>query len=148
MFVIGVTSLWADPVILRDGASYSGQFTGATAGQIGFTDGQGVDYKFPVGDVQSLVFLRTQDIVTLRNGKVYSGQYSESGSILFRDGQGIDYNFPLRAGSDVGAEAQGVINPPRHRHLMRSSPSAVPHLTVLRWRATKPLSIFTFLFWS
>ncbi len=31
MFVIGVTSLWADTVILRDGASYSGQFTGASA---------------------------------------------------------------------------------------------------------------------
>jgi hypothetical protein len=90
------TSAWADTVILRDGASYSGQFTGASRGQIAFTDGQGVGYKFPASDVQSLVFSRTQDIVTLRSGKVYSGQYNGSDYISFRDNQGIDYNFPVR----------------------------------------------------
>jgi hypothetical protein len=95
-FVLSVISAHADTVILRDGASYSGQFTGSNGGQISFTDGQGVQYKFPVGDLQSLVFSQTQDIVTLRNGKVYSGQYNGSQYIPFRDGMGIDYNFPLR----------------------------------------------------
>jgi hypothetical protein len=89
------TSAWADTVILRDGASYSGQCTGI-GGQIGFTDGQGVEYKFPAGDVQSLTFSRSQDVVTLRSGKVYTGQYNGSDYISFRDGQGIDYNFPVR----------------------------------------------------
>lgn len=95
-FVLSAGSACADTVILRDGASYSGQFIGAPSGQIGFTDGQGVGYKFPVSDVQSLVFSRGQDIVTLRNGKVYAGQYNGPDSISFRDGQGIDYTFPLR----------------------------------------------------
>jgi|ERR1700739_2103531 hypothetical protein len=51
----------ADTVILRDGASYSGQFTSAPSGEISFTDTQGVQYKFPVRDVQSLVFSSTTD---------------------------------------------------------------------------------------
>jgi hypothetical protein len=68
LLVFSVAAVRADSVFLRDGASYSGQFTGASGGQIGFTDGQGVGYQFPVGDVQSLVFSSGQDIVTLRNG--------------------------------------------------------------------------------
>jgi hypothetical protein len=90
-----VANAWADTVILRDGASYSGQCTGIGE-QIGFTDGQGIEYKFPSADVQSLTFSHTQDVVTLRNGKVYTGQYNGSDYIAFRDGQGIDYNFPVR----------------------------------------------------
>jgi len=95
VFLISVASSFADTVILRDGASYSGQFI-TSNGQIAFTDGQGVQYKFPTSDIQSLVFSNTQDIVTLRNGKVYSGQYAGPEYLAFRDGQGIDYNFPLR----------------------------------------------------
>jgi hypothetical protein len=96
LLVFSVAAVRADSVFLRGGASYSGQFTGASGGQIGFTDGQGVGYQFPVGDVQSLVFTSGQDIVTLRNGKVYAGQYNGPDPISFRDGQGIDYSFPLR----------------------------------------------------
>lgn len=105
-FILGSASARADTVILRDGTSYSGQFTTATNGQIGFTDGQGVQYKFPLADVQSLTFSRNQDVVTLRNGKVYSGQYDGPESIGFRDGLGIDYNFPLRDVETI------VFNPP------------------------------------
>jgi hypothetical protein len=94
--VLCVLSAEADTVILRDGASYSGQITGPNISQIGFTDGQGIGYKFPVADVQSLVLSRGQDTVTRRNGKVYAGQYNGPDSISFRDGKGIDYNFPLR----------------------------------------------------
>lgn len=88
--------LLADTVILRDGASYSGQFTGAPQGEIGFTDMQGVQYKFPARDVQSLVFSSTTDIVTLRNGKMYSGQYTGPASLSFQDAEGIQYQFPLK----------------------------------------------------
>jgi hypothetical protein len=96
VFVLAAESVWADTVVLRDGASYSGQLTGGSAGDVGFTDGQGIQYTFPPNDVQSLVFSRSLDIVTLRNGKVYSGQYTGADPISFRDGQGIDYNFPAR----------------------------------------------------
>jgi hypothetical protein len=65
-----------DTIILHDGASYAGQFGGAPGGQITFTDAQGIQYNFPIRDVQSLVFTSTIDIVTLRSGKVYSGNYT------------------------------------------------------------------------
>jgi len=93
--IAAVASAWADTVTLRGGASYSGQLTGASRGPVAFTDGQGVQYKFPVADLQSLVFSGGQDIVMLRSGKVYAGQYNGLDSITFRDSQGIDYSFPL-----------------------------------------------------
>lgn len=88
--------LLADTVILRDGASYNGQFIGAPQGQITFTDTQGVEYKFPARDVQSLVLTSTADIITLRNGKMYSGQYTGASPLTFQDAQGIQYQFPLQ----------------------------------------------------
>jgi len=87
--------IWADTIILRDGASYSGQLNAAN-GEIAFTDGQGVQYKFPVKDVQSLVFSSTTDIVTLQNGKIYTGEFSGPASLNFSDAQGIQYQFPRR----------------------------------------------------
>ena len=70
---------------------------GPNSGQIAFTDGQGIEYKFPASDVQSLAFGRIQDTVTLRNGKTDAGQYNGPEDMCaFRDGQGIDYNFPVR----------------------------------------------------
>jgi hypothetical protein len=112
-FVLSMTFARADTVILRDGASYSGQFTSANGGQVGFTDGQGVEYKFPVSDVQSLVFSRTQDIVTLRSGKVYSGQFNGPEYIGFRDGQTIDYNFPLGDVETIVFTQNNALSPAR-----------------------------------
>jgi hypothetical protein len=37
----------ADTIITREGSSYSGQFLGAKAGTIGFTDTSGIGYTFP-----------------------------------------------------------------------------------------------------
>jgi len=85
-----------DTIILHDGASYAGQFGGAPGGQITFTDAQGIQYNFPLRDVQSLVFTSTIDIVTLRSGKVYSGNYTGVSPIPFTDTQGVGYQFPLR----------------------------------------------------
>jgi hypothetical protein len=84
----------ADTVILHDGASYSGQFTGPTNGEITFTDNQGIEYRFPVNDVQSIVFTPTADVISLRNGKVYSGHYTGADPLSFAGMDGVDYQFP------------------------------------------------------
>ena len=88
-------SLLADTVILQSGASYTGSFENVKGNEITFTDNQGVEYRFPLSDVQSLVFTGTTDIVTLRNGKVYSGQYTGGRTISFTDNEGIGYVFPV-----------------------------------------------------
>ena len=88
--------LLADTVILQSGASYSGSFESAKNNEITFTDNQGVQYTFPLSDVQSLVFTGSADIVSLRSGKVYSGQYTGSKTVAFTDTQGIGYVFPVK----------------------------------------------------
>lgn len=88
--------LLADTVILQSGASYTGSFENATGNEITFSDNQGVQYRFPLSDVQSLVFTGSTDIVTLRNGKVYSGQYTGGNTISFTDNQGVGYVFPVK----------------------------------------------------
>jgi hypothetical protein len=90
-----VTPALADRVILGDGANYNGQFTPLN-GEIKFSDSQGIEYKFPVCDVQSIVFSSTTDIVTLRSGKIYSGQYTGPDALCFQDSQRIQYQFPLK----------------------------------------------------
>jgi hypothetical protein len=86
----------ADTVITRAGTSYSGQFLGAKDGTILFTDASGIGYTFPLRDVQSLVFTSTNDTVTLRNGKVYSGKFTGTDPLAFKDSLGILYEFPRK----------------------------------------------------
>jgi hypothetical protein len=90
------SSGWADTVILYDGSSYSGHWTGVNSGIIPFVDNFGVEYKIPLSDIQTLAFTSSADTVTLRNGKVYSGHYEGPAPISFQDAQGIAYQFPLR----------------------------------------------------
>ena len=90
---LAATFVSADTIILRDGSSYFGQCEART---IGFTDQQGVGYQFPAKDVQSLVFNATQDIVTLRGGKSYTGHFTGANPIAFQDFQGVRYQFPAR----------------------------------------------------
>jgi hypothetical protein len=85
-----------DTIILHNGASYSGKLDVGADSTITFTDGQGIQYNFPLRDVQSLVFTSTNDIVTLRSGKVYTGQYTGNNPIPFTDGQGVGYQFPTK----------------------------------------------------
>jgi hypothetical protein len=87
---------FADTVILHDGSSYSGHLTGLTNGEFSFTDTSGVQYTFPLPDLQTLVFTASGDTVTLRNGKVYSGHYNGPDPISFKDAEGISYQFPLK----------------------------------------------------
>jgi hypothetical protein len=95
-FFSAAASAHADIVILHDGVSYSGRFTPPAGGKLSFTDNQGVGYRFPVSDVQSLVFSNTADNITLHNGKNYSGQLNGLDVISFEGNGGIDYQFPLR----------------------------------------------------
>ena len=104
----------ADTAILRNGSSYSGKFISTNNDAITFTDGQGVQYQFPRRDVQSLVFTSSNDTVTLRNGKVYSGHFTGPSPIGFEDMQDIKYQFPI---SDLeslvfSASAQAAPVPP------------------------------------
>ena len=85
-----------DTVILHNGASYTGKFDVPVDSTITFTDAQGIQYNFPLRDVQSLVFTSSNDIVTLRSGKVYSGNYTGVSPIPFMDGQGVGYQFPVK----------------------------------------------------
>jgi hypothetical protein len=85
-----------DTVILHNGASYTGKYDVPVDSTITFTDAQGIQYNFPLHDVQSLVFTSSNDIVTLRSGKVYSGNYTGVTPIPFMDGQGVGYQFPLK----------------------------------------------------
>jgi hypothetical protein len=97
VMILAVTvAAQADIVITRSGTSYSGQFLGATGGAIPFTDTSGIQYTFPLHDVQSLVFTATNDTVTLRNGKVYSGKYTGADPLSFKDALGILYRFPRK----------------------------------------------------
>jgi hypothetical protein len=65
MILVVTVMAGADTVITRDGASYSGRFLDAAGGTISFTDAGGIQYTFPLHDVQSMVFTETNDIVTL-----------------------------------------------------------------------------------
>jgi hypothetical protein len=98
MFVVAMLAAPARPdtVILHNGASYTGKFDVPANSPIPFTDSQGIQYQFPLRDVQSLVFTESNDIVTLRNGKVYSGNYTGGSPIPFTDNQGVGYQFPTK----------------------------------------------------
>jgi hypothetical protein len=102
----------ADTIITREGASYSGSFLGAKDGAIGFSDTSGIGYTFPIRDVQSLVFTSANDIVTLRNGKVYSGKFTGADPLAFKDNMGILYEFPRKDVESLVLSAAGVTPPP------------------------------------
>src|SRR6516162_10511384 len=112
--------LLADTVILQSGASYTGTFEGARRNEITFTDNQGVQYTFPLSDVQSLVFTGSIDVISLRSGKVYSGQYTGGKVVAFTDNQGIGYVFPVK---DVASIVFSRTNPP--------PPPATPGVTMV-----------------
>jgi hypothetical protein len=109
MILALVISAAADTVITRAGETYSGQFLGAASGMIGFTDTSGIQYSFPVRDVQSLVFTDSTDTVSLRSGKVYSGKYMGSDPLSFKDNLGILYQFPKK---DVESLVLSRVAPP------------------------------------
>lgn len=96
VLVVLASAAFGDTIILHDGSSYSGHLQGTANDVITFTDGSGVQYKFPAADVQTLVFTASGDTITLRNGKAYSGQYTGPAPIAFQGSEGITYRFPVR----------------------------------------------------
>ncbi len=115
----------ADVVILRDGKSYSGTYTGAASGKLAFQDDQGIQYTFPLIDVQSLVFANTGDHISLRNGQSYSGQMMGATTIAFQGSNGVSYVFPL---SDVSSLVitGGSSGTPSGSSAIPSGSSAIP----------------------
>ncbi len=89
---------YADIVVLHDGRSYSGAFTGAPSGKLVFKDMQGIQYTFPIAQVQSIVFSNVADHITLRSGHAYKGQLVGLTTLSMNGESGISYVFPL---SDV-----------------------------------------------
>ena len=119
---------FADTVITKAGSSYSGQYLGVPGGTLGFTDTSGIQYTFPTHDVQSLVFTSTNDTVTLRNGKVYSGTFNGSDPLAFKDNLGILYQFPKKDIESLvfsSAEVAKSMTPP-------ANPKVIPTGTVRR----------------
>jgi hypothetical protein len=114
LLLLSAVSARADVVVLRDGVSYSGQFTPPAGGKISFTDSQGIGYQFPVGDVQSMVFSNAADMITLHNGKNYSGELKGEDVVHFQGNGGIDYQFPLRDVSSIIFTASPAPSPMRH----------------------------------
>jgi outer membrane lipoprotein SlyB len=94
-FALAAVSAHADFVILRDGKSYAGTYTSAPDGKLTFKDTAGIQYTFPIGDVQSLVFSNLEDHISLRGGQSYSGHLLGATSVSFRGANGISYVFPL-----------------------------------------------------
>ncbi len=90
----------ADFVILHDGRSYAGTYTGASTGNLVFTGTDGVQYTFPLSKVQTLVFSNLNDHISLRNGQSYTGHLTSATNIPFRGANGVGYVFPL---SDVSS---------------------------------------------
>lgn len=119
--LVVATSAMADTVITRAGASYTGQYLGAQGGKIGFTDTSGIQYTFPIRDVQSLVFTSANDTVTLRNGKMYSGKFTGSDPMAFKDNLGILYQFPRQDVESLAfssAEVANVVTPPQNAKII------------------------------
>lgn len=116
MWMCACLAVHADTVILSDGASYSGEFTGAV---VNFTDQQGVQYTFPRADVQTLAFNSTVDTVTLRNGKSYVGHFTGASPIGFTGAEGIKYEFPVHDVESLVFNEAGRIQPvPQHAKIL------------------------------
>ena len=93
----------ADTLYLNSGATYNGHFMGDRDARLVFEDNQGVQYQFPIRDLQSIQFNRAGETVVLRSGKTYFGQISGpmGDSISWVDTQGNSYQFPIYQISNI-----------------------------------------------
>ncbi len=124
----------ADIVVLRDGRSYSGSFTGEPSGKITFKDNAGIQYSLPLGDVQTVVFSNLSDSVSLRGGQMYTGQWIGVTRISFRGTNGIGYVFPISDVSSLvlsgrSAQAGAPMNvPPAQGNYSSAAPNYGPSM--------------------
>ena len=96
MLLFSAAVLHADVVVLRDGKSYSGTYTGAPGGKLVFKGTSGIQYSFPMSQVETIVFSNLADHISLRSGQMYSGQWIGVTRISFRGANGIGYVFPVK----------------------------------------------------
>uniref|UniRef100_E6QKD6 Uncharacterized protein n=1 Tax=mine drainage metagenome TaxID=410659 RepID=E6QKD6_9ZZZZ len=110
LLAVSTLALRADIVVLHDGRSYSGVFAGAPDGKLVFKDNQGIQYTFPIADVQSLVFSNLADHISLRTGHSYRGQLVGITSLKFNGSNGVSYVFPLNDVSSLIFTEDGAPN--------------------------------------
>lgn len=96
VFLVSAALLHADVVVLHDGRSYSGTYTGVPNGKLIFKGNSGIQYSFPMSQVETVVFSNLSDHISLRNGQMYSGQWIGVTEIEFRGANGIGYVFPVK----------------------------------------------------
>ena len=130
------TASFADIVVLHDGRSYSGTFTGAPGGKLVFKDMQGIQYTFPLAQVQSIVFSNLADHITLRSGHAYKGQLVGLTTLGFNGQNGISYVFPLTdvttiifaeqasASAPMTTASMGQVGAPMYGAAMAGTPMA------------------------
>ncbi len=119
------TIVHADVVVLRDGKSYSGTYTGAANSKLSFQDNAGIQYTFPLSDVQSLVFSNVGDHITLHNGQTYSGQLKGTTVLAFQGTNGVSYVFPI---SDVSSLILTDVWPVQGRNQLQGGPQNVSQI--------------------
>jgi hypothetical protein len=120
-----IVHLRADTAILHDGSSYSGRLISTPEDQLSFKNEQGVQFTFPRHDLQSIVFTQSNDVITLRNGRTYSGQYAGGSDISFQDSEGVHYQFPVSVlSSVVFSAAPGAANRAANFGRSKMSPGA------------------------
>jgi outer membrane lipoprotein SlyB len=119
LLILSVTMAHADVVVLRDGKSYSGTYDSAANSKLSFQDNAGIQYTFPINDVQSLVFSNVGDHITLHNGQTYSGQLTGTTKLSFQGSNGVSYVFPI---SDVSSLILTGIPPMQAGNQMQQGP--------------------------
>ena len=67
-----------------------------------------------------MVFTTTNDTVTLRNGKMYSGKFTGSDPLAFKDNMGILYEFPRKDVETLVLSGQSVAPVPKEAKVIPS----------------------------
>jgi hypothetical protein len=122
-FLLLAAPAFSDTILLASGASYEGHYMGAPNAHLNFQDNQGIQYNFPVSQIQTLAFGQDGDTVTLRTGRSYFGHLAgpENDAIQFVDQQGISYRFPTNSvaslvfsgdwGGNFPSQGTGIVLP-------------------------------------
>lgn len=93
----------ADVIYLNGGRQYYGHMMGEREARLAFQDNQGVQYNFPLHDLQSISFSQSGETIVLRSGRSYFGQIQgpQANTIGWVDKQGVSYQFPVYDVSNI-----------------------------------------------
>jgi hypothetical protein len=96
LLLFSALPLHADVVVLRDGRSYFGTYTGQPGGTLVFKGASGIQYSFPLSQVQTIVFSSQSVHLSLLNGQTHTGQWVGVTGIRFAGANGTSYVFPVK----------------------------------------------------